>query len=259
MVTDVVVRGVNKVTTKAGVFPLENGIASVVNCAAGFDVLDQFCDANLQEWRDQSVKKMDLDEQFITITNSLVELPTGSPNKLEEQLQMPTASQLLISNGTSSTDLEKDSQPITHFGSPLSISTSTPVFSPVYPVSSDHTRISHRSLLGRFYPFDDRIAPDELEYLQRMGAFAIPPPPLQDALLRCYVEFVHGQCPMLNLRELSDIVRGDQQDKRISPLLFQALMFAGSTWVSLGLLKQAGFKSREDAHAILFKRVRVSS
>lgn len=256
MLTDVVHRKA-KMRFKEGVFSINTEIAPGVNCAAGIDVLEQFSAANLQEWRAHSVITRDSDERPIEMDDSVMELPIVSANDIGEQSQLPTASHLPMSAVASWDNLREESQQIFECDVPFSISTSAS--SPIYSVSTERSRTVRKPLLRLFKPFHARIEQDEYEHLQRMGALAVPPPLLQNALLKSYVEFVHGQLPMIDLKELSDVVQGgDRQDEQISLLLFQAVMLVGSTWVEIGKLKQAGFKSREDAQKILFKRVRVS-
>jgi hypothetical protein len=98
---------------------------------------------------------------------------------------------------------------------------------------------------------------------------------LQIASLKAYAECVHPSFPILDLEEFLSVVKcelaglegesgqHDEQEvgreKKICFLLFQAVMFAAVDFVSLKFLKEAGYKSRENARAALFARVRVSA
>lgn len=196
----------------------------------------------------------DPDERPIEMDDSVMEVPIVSANNIREDSQLLTASHLPMSAVASWDNLREESQQIFECDLPLSISTSAS--SPIYFVSTKRSRTIRKRLPRLFKPFHAKIEQDEYEHLQRMGALAVPPRLLQDELLKCYVEFVHGQFPMIDLKELWNVVQGgDRQDGHMSLLLFQAVMLSASTWVEMGKLKQVGFKSREDAQKILFKRV----
>ena len=107
-------------------------------------------------------------------------------------------------------------------------------------------------------PLPPRITTDDIEYLDKKGALSIPKKPLRNALLRAYVEYVHGYMPLLDLHDLLDAVaRDDGAGKRISLLLFQAVMFAGTAFVDMEQLRNAGFATRKDARKAYFLKARV--
>jgi hypothetical protein len=96
---------------------------------------------------------------------------------------------------------------------------------------------------------------------------------MQIELLKAYIEFVHGSMPLLDLEQFLSAVKygceglDGQKGKRIereiaerkeiSFLLFQAVMFAAVGFVSMRVLREAGYSSRESAKRIFFSRVRV--
>ena len=125
-----------------------------------------------------------------------------------------------------------------------------------------------------FTPFPRHLEVPDLSYLHSRDALTLPKEELQIELLKAYIEFVHRSMPLLDLEEFLSAVkygyeglegeegvgveRENANRKQISFLLFQAVMFAGVEYVPLKSLKEAGYKSREDAQRAFFSRVRVS-
>jgi hypothetical protein len=124
-----------------------------------------------------------------------------------------------------------------------------------------------------FAPFPRQLDAYGLTYLHSRDALTLPPEPLQIALLKAYVEFVHPTLPLLDLEEFLSVVKyglaGSEGEKgkdierenmgknQIPLLLFQAVMFAGLEFVSLKILRQAGYKTWESAKQAFFGRARV--
>lgn len=98
-----------------------------------------------------------------------------------------------------------------------------------------------------------------MEYLWAKGALSIPETGLRNELLRSYIEHVHSHMPIIDLQEFLDIVeRGDGSSGRLSLLLFQCVMFAGSAFIAFKHLKAIGFATRFEARKVFFTKVRVS-
>ncbi|RDW61597.1 hypothetical protein BP5796_11489 [Coleophoma crateriformis] len=115
-----------------------------------------------------------------------------------------------------------------------------------------------------FTPLPAHLDPSDLSYLQLRGALTLPSEEMQTQLLRAYVEFVHGTMPLLDLDEFMtaikegcELSKSSEPREKISFLLFQAVMFAAVAYVSIRILKEEGFQSRESAQRILFNRVRL--
>ncbi|KAF4610381.1 hypothetical protein G7Y89_g15738 [Cudoniella acicularis] len=124
-----------------------------------------------------------------------------------------------------------------------------------------------------FTPFPRHLDGSDLLYLHSRDALTLPKETLQIELLKAYIEFVNGMMPILDLEEflsavkygyegLSDqkgkgIERENAGRKQISFLLFQAVMFAGIEYVSMKVLKEAGYSSRESAKRVFFGRVKL--
>lgn len=135
------------------------------------------------------------------------------------------------------------------------------------PLASAPNVASH-TLPRVFTPFPCHLAAADVAYLQSRDALTLPSEPMQIALLKAYVEFVNPTMPLLDLEEFlsavkygmagpGSVARENMGKKQIALLLFQAVMFAGAGFVSLKILKEEGFQSRETAKTVLFSRVRV--
>jgi len=108
-------------------------------------------------------------------------------------------------------------------------------------------------------PLPPRIGPDDVAYLEKKGALAVPTPGLRNELLKAYVEFVHPYMPLLDLNDFLMIVEsGNGTLGRISLILFQAVMFAGSAFVDMEHLHNAGYVNRKEARKDFFMKTRVS-
>lgn len=102
------------------------------------------------------------------------------------------------------------------------------------------------------------MAPVDIDCLYTKAALSLPESALRDALLRSYMQFVHPELPIIEIRELLRMVnREDGDSGRVSLLLFQAVMFAGASFVDMKLLRSAGYSNRRDARNALFQKVKV--
>ena len=109
-------------------------------------------------------------------------------------------------------------------------------------------------------PLPAGVGPDEIDYLGKKGALTVPTADLRDELLRSYVEFVHPFLPVLDLPSFISIVDGGRDSRsRLSLILYHAVMFAGSTFVSLIHLQNAGYVTRKEAQKDFFRKTKVSS
>jgi hypothetical protein len=107
-------------------------------------------------------------------------------------------------------------------------------------------------------PLPTRIGPDEIAFLEKKGALTVPSIGLRNELLRAYIEFVHPYMPLLELYDFVMIVEsGSGVLGRISLILFQAVMFAGSAFVDMHHLHNAGYLSRKEARKDFFQKTRV--
>jgi hypothetical protein len=114
--------------------------------------------------------------------------------------------------------------------------------------------------LPRFIkPLPAKIGPEEISYLEKKGALTVPRGTLRSEMLRAYVEFVHPYMPLLDLHDfLSVIDKSDGSNGKVSLILFQAVMFAGSAFVDMQHLHTAGYATRKEARKDFFQKTRVS-
>jgi len=113
--------------------------------------------------------------------------------------------------------------------------------------------------LPRFIkPLPAKIGPDEIAYLEKKGALTVPKGNLRGEMLRAYVEFVHPYMPLLDLHDfLSMVDKRDGSKGKVSLILFQAVMFAGSAFVDMEHLRTAGYATRKDARKDFFQKTRI--
>jgi hypothetical protein len=65
--------------------------------------------------------------------------------------------------------------------------------------------------------------------------------------------------PLIEVHELLQIINdGTGETGRISLLLFQAIMFAGTAFVDMEYLRVAGYSNRKAARKAFFQKARVS-
>jgi hypothetical protein len=151
----------------------------------------------------------------------------------------------------------------------LNFNPSTPTNYPVLqpsPLSTDSTYFSPGSKFPLFpelpsfiKPLPPRIGADEVQYLAKKGALTLPHSGLRNELLQAYIEFVHPYMPVLDVCDFVTIVEsGNSQFGRLSLILYQAVMFAGSAFIDMQHLYKAGYSSRKHARRDLFQRTRVS-
>ena len=115
--------------------------------------------------------------------------------------------------------------------------------------------------LPRFIkPLPVKIGPEEISYLEKKGALTIPKGTLRSEMLRAYVEFVHPYMPLLDLHDFLTVIdRSDGSKGKVSLILFQAVMFAGSAFVDMSHLRAAGYATRKEARKDFFQKTRVST
>jgi len=96
-----------------------------------------------------------------------------------------------------------------------------------------------------------------MAHLQRRGAFKVPERKLMLELLTSYCNYIHPQLPFLDLQPFLDGILG-KAGKKVSFLLFQAVMYAGMAHLDEELLRLYGCGTRDEAQDRMFKRVKVS-
>ncbi|EGO61284.1 hypothetical protein NEUTE1DRAFT_120290 [Neurospora tetrasperma FGSC 2508] len=141
---------------------------------------------------------------------------------------------------------------------PTPISVSTPPSQPFLQpnLQPKPNRTVSPNLPNFFKPLPPKDAVD-VQYMMAKGAFTIPSPEVQNAMLKAYIEYVHPYMPLLELRQFLTAIHSNGQSGQISLVLYQAVMFAGSNFVDQKYLDAAGLGSRRNARKELFMRTRV--
>ncbi|KAH8700867.1 fungal-specific transcription factor domain-containing protein [Talaromyces proteolyticus] len=117
---------------------------------------------------------------------------------------------------------------------------------------------SGESLPSYIKPLPPHLDHEDIRYLTEKGALSIPSPALFNSILEGYVQYIHPFMPVLDLPKFLGVTRGTNAlGGKISLLLFQAVMFAGSAYVGIKPLRMMGFLTRKAARKALFKRVRL--
>ncbi|KAL2067639.1 hypothetical protein VTL71DRAFT_15735 [Oculimacula yallundae] len=97
----------------------------------------------------------------------------------------------------------------------------------------------------------------DIDFLYVKGALTIPTPEAESALLQAYCEFVHPYLPVLELHRVVELINDRSgQAGQISLLLYQAIMFAGSSFVDMHHLSP-NYTSRRAAKRAFFQKARV--
>ncbi|CAK7208037.1 hypothetical protein SEUCBS139899_010871 [Sporothrix eucalyptigena] len=111
-------------------------------------------------------------------------------------------------------------------------------------------------------PFRNKIPAEDRAFLARKGALTVPEPELRVAILRGYIFSVHPFMPMLDIKPFVQAVLSTDadppaSDRRISLLLFQAVMFAGLSSLEPQYLHRLGFATAKQAREVFFVRVKL--
>jgi hypothetical protein len=102
-----------------------------------------------------------------------------------------------------------------------------------------------------------RLQKEDIDYLGMKGALTVPDVGLRNELLKSYVHYVHTYMPLLDLEDFLQTIVQNDGIRRMSLLLFQAVMFAGTAFVDLKHLQAAGYSSRKAARKAFFQRARL--
>ncbi|KAL1966999.1 hypothetical protein VTN77DRAFT_3523 [Rasamsonia byssochlamydoides] len=102
-----------------------------------------------------------------------------------------------------------------------------------------------------------RLQADDIDYLAAKGALTIPDVELRNELLKSYIHYVHPFMPLLDLEEFLQTIARNDGIHRMSLLLFQAVLFAGTAFVDIKHLRAAGYPNRKAARKAFFQRARL--
>ncbi|RPB20849.1 hypothetical protein L211DRAFT_870407 [Terfezia boudieri ATCC MYA-4762] len=125
--------------------------------------------------------------------------------------------------------------------------------------ASSFPHVPHRSRAPHFIkPTPARIPIEDLEFLAKKGALQLPEENLRNELLKAHFKFVHPFMPLLDRKEFMEITMGlDNSGRKIGLLLFQAVMFTGSAFIDLDLLRAAGYPTRKAARKDFYTKARL--
>ena len=98
---------------------------------------------------------------------------------------------------------------------------------------------------------------EQLAYLKQRGALFLPSPTLLESLLLACIVYVYPTLPVVDLQELVDAIEG-RPGCQVSLLLLQAILFSGTAFVDLQLLRDAGYDNRIAARADFFHKIKAS-
>ena len=108
-------------------------------------------------------------------------------------------------------------------------------------------------------PIPKQLKPESLEYLHQLGRFETPKPKFRDALLQSYLEYFHPAMPVLDFGDfVHNLQAHEGQGRAISLLLFQMVMFGGSSHCDIKYLRALGFFTRKSARRAMCLKVKVS-
>ncbi|RDW80640.1 hypothetical protein BP5796_05338 [Coleophoma crateriformis] len=107
-------------------------------------------------------------------------------------------------------------------------------------------------------PLSSILDDDDIHFLWLKGALSTPETGFRNELVRSYIEHVHPSLPIIDLELfLRALENGAQNDSKISLVLFQAVMFAGTAFVDMSSIKNAGYSTRRDVRTALYQKARL--
>ncbi|KAK4947681.1 hypothetical protein LTR10_013627 [Elasticomyces elasticus] len=106
-------------------------------------------------------------------------------------------------------------------------------------------------------PIPTTVPADDIEYLQRKGAFTMPDTNLRNQLLHSYVQFVHPFLPIIELEDFLTAIERNKSTNTVSLFLFQAVMFAGALHADITDPASYGYTTLKDMQRSLFNRLRL--
>ncbi|ESZ90862.1 hypothetical protein SBOR_8754 [Sclerotinia borealis F-4128] len=122
--------------------------------------------------------------------------------------------------------------------------------------SSPPPSLKH-SLPAYINPLPSKMTSADINYLWAKSALIIPAPPLRNALLQAFIEYVYPFMPVLELHKVLNIINDEGKSGSMSLLLFQSIMFSGTAFVNMDSLRRAGFQTRKGARKAYFQKARV--
>lgn len=133
--------------------------------------------------------------------------------------------------------------------------------SPVGIATVDSSGTSSRAPPPELPPYIKPPAAIEQAYtafLDSQGAYKLPSVSLQCVLIRSYVEFAYPRMPIIDLEDFCSTLRcADGSTGQVSLLLYQAVLFAGSSFVSSDAMGDDEFPDKIEMRRELYRRAKV--
>ncbi|PLB44143.1 hypothetical protein P170DRAFT_479914 [Aspergillus steynii IBT 23096] len=125
--------------------------------------------------------------------------------------------------------------------------------------------ISAGHVIFSSYPFvelrgEKYLDKDDLAYLAAKGCLSVPDKTLIEDFLRGYFLHIHPYVPILDEAEVWDLYRQRDEDdssRRMSLLLFQAILFASCPYVSVEIIRKCGFQDKRSARNAFYNRAKI--
>jgi hypothetical protein len=140
---------------------------------------------------------------------------------------------------------------------------------PMYPLDNDilmtryttpaspNPPLSH-TLPAYLKPFPQHLTTDEVHILRRKNALSMPESTFRNELLQNYIEHVHPCMPLIDILEILRVIHENGKAGKMSLMLYQAVMLAGTAFIDMDQLYAAGFANRREAQNSFYQRCRVS-
>ncbi|KAF4444945.1 cutinase transcription factor 1 beta [Fusarium acutatum] len=137
--------------------------------------------------------------------------------------------------------------------------------------ASDSTKSRHNAgdktrshITYSYYPFlaldMSGLEPSDVHYLESQMCLSVPTPDALDDFIREYFLHVHPGLPLLDEADFWAVYSGNKEpcgEPTISLFLFQAMLFAASSFVPFSTLKCLGFTSRHKAGEKYYRRAKL--
>ncbi|KAL3490723.1 fungal-specific transcription factor domain-containing protein [Aspergillus germanicus] len=130
-----------------------------------------------------------------------------------------------------------------------------------FTTSSDAASMD-KSIIFSYYEFLElkdlsKLAPTDVRFLDSKGCFRVPARPYLDEFLRKYFLHIHPCYPVVDEAEFWSLYNQEGMwdgHSKISLMLFQAMLFAASAYVSLRSLRAIGIDNTLEARDTLHRR-----
>lgn len=106
-------------------------------------------------------------------------------------------------------------------------------------------------------PLPPELGDKDWRYLKDCGCFSFPSPGLEKVALRKYAKYVDPLVPVLGLDEFVGSIQCGGA-KKVSLLLYHAVLCAGLAAVDLATIREYGYPSKSAARRTFYSRAKVS-